>query len=1638
MSEPVQYERAPWQVRIRRARDDLPVGGGMYCPDGHVVTCAHVVNAKCERPDGPVYVEFQHAGAHDPIPAVVVEAGWFPPAGEGDLRADVAVLQLMGEVPATATAMAVPLRPSPEGVTTTHSFHTYGYPGRHVRGGVPARGTIIGSAEFEWLSLQANGQELDPGFSGSPVWDVELGGVVGIVVVRDRPPSSRDPGARAGSGSAYAIRMEALGGYWPALQPKVVRNLPADRGSLEDLLEVGLLPSGELPTVAETSVYDIGVTPSKYVSAENPHPPYVSRHWVDRQIQDLLDAGERFIVAVGDSKSGKSRSMAEMLGRLRPRARLIVPTVSDPTALPQLTRRLLPLEAEGGVLWLDDIDRYLVPNGLDRKVLRSFLEHEPGIIVAGTITSRRYHDITAAQVAAGTSDLMTTRDPTAQFRRVLSQARVVHVASKPSPEDLAAARELYPDEDFHARGIGEQMVAAPLVEHMYAAAREACPEGWAVIQAAVDWRRIGVPGAVSRPTLRSLFPRYLSEVAPHLEPDEDRFSAGLTWAIKPLVGTIALLTIVEPGQDRASYRAFDYVLACAEGLRGLEPTPVAPLAWDEAIASLGADELLVVTQAAVIRGEADIARQAAEAARGESGDPAVMARANLFLGELHATAGEIGTAIELLEKAAASGITDAVPTAQVDLGAILAQPGGDPERARALLQSAISAGDPQVTAQAQLCLGVLLMDQGDLATARPLLEAAMAAHADLADTPFVGLSRQGAMDRTRLSKETRVTGNRPGTETATSPVADDRMRVLQAVAVRRAESVHLLAQASLGGLLVNEGDLSRARLLLEAALSSNNPEVEPLARTNLGALLLRHGDLQAARQQLEQVLANGDTAIGQFAQISLGCVLAVSGETERGYEMLETVAASDNVEQAPRALCLLGEFYLEDGQREAAESYLQRAIESGHRDWAPYAKVTSGMLRAREGDIGGARELLEAVVAARHPGESARAADALGDLLLNTGDLTGAEDAYQRAISFRHPWWSAVATIDLARVRAQQDEIEESAALLRSVIDGGDPNAAPMAQDTLGDLLRFRAGNPAGARAAYQQAIDSGHPDWSVVARLDMAQLLDAEDDRPGAQEQLRQITQGPNRIYAAQAWDLMGDLLARSADSPGAQEAYQQAIDAHVPEWSAVAQVDLAHLILTETDNVDEAEPLLSSAATGPRRDVAASARLLLGLIAVYRGDSIRAREEFQRAADTGPAQVAGPALIQIAKIHLDDGDLAEAAALLEPLMDGSLEDESLELYAAAHLGVVRLRQGDPAAALPLLERGAASDDPDTSAYAHLNLGTLLFDLGHVDEAGEVLAIALEAGQPEVVNSARVGLGMVRLAQGSLDEANNLLTAALRDGNTADEPKARRYLGSVLARQGRRDEARIILEPLADSADAEHRAGGLLLLGRLAVQNNDATAGKRWLTAAVEAGDPEVENEARLELGRLLAESGDPEGSRRALTPLLDQDGTARAEAEDRLGELTAAETFAPPARRPLPRGRPDAIPLARAAGTAAETPAPPAPLTPPAPASETPGLAPLPPAVLAALVDIAEADGQVTEAAYWRGVLASLPPRPERLPAGRSGAEVGHHGHPAVSRPHHERASARPARPHADPAWPRNETGHFYGHALPGDVYG
>lgn len=139
--------------------------------------------------------------------------------------------------------------------------------------------------------------------------------------------------------------------------------------------------------------------------------------------------------------------------------------------------------------------------------------------------------------------------------------------------------------------------------------------GWAIVQAAIDWRRTGMARPIPEPLLRTLYVGYRREHRADASPGDEDFAEGLEWARKPIVSRVALLDLVEDPPVR-SFRAFDYIVEYPDGQRGNYPRPIRPETWDFILARAAAGEALKVGFTAYVRGERDVAEQAWQQVRG--------------------------------------------------------------------------------------------------------------------------------------------------------------------------------------------------------------------------------------------------------------------------------------------------------------------------------------------------------------------------------------------------------------------------------------------------------------------------------------------------------------------------------------------------------------------------------------------------------------------------------------------------------------------------------------------------------------------------------------------------------------------------------------------------------------------------------------------------------------------------------------------------------------------------------------------------------------------------------------------------------------------------------------------------------------
>ncbi|MEU6107113.1 serine protease [Streptomyces albidoflavus] len=291
-----------------------PVGLGFLVSDTMALTCAHVVTAALGTPVGAP----PGPGARVPVDLPLVAGRpradaaverWLPPRGPGDGpggAADVAVLRFEVPPPGARPVRLVDTAASTDGLWG-HRVRAFGLPtGRP--GGVWHAGVLRGRQADGWVQadLVGGGYPVSRGFSGGPVWDDRLSGVVGMVTVAERgePPAS------------YLIPTDGLAAAWPALGPLVLPPSPFR----------GLTAFEE----ADAAVFH-------------------GRRDESDQVADALEQ-HRWVTVVGPSGSGKSSlALAGAAPRLRARGAcvVVVRPASGSTPLAALASALLPLLEPG-------------------------------------------------------------------------------------------------------------------------------------------------------------------------------------------------------------------------------------------------------------------------------------------------------------------------------------------------------------------------------------------------------------------------------------------------------------------------------------------------------------------------------------------------------------------------------------------------------------------------------------------------------------------------------------------------------------------------------------------------------------------------------------------------------------------------------------------------------------------------------------------------------------------------------------------------------------------------------------------------------------------------------------------------------------------------------------------------------------------------------------------------------------------------------------------------------------------------------------------------------------------------------------------------------------------------------------------
>jgi predicted negative regulator of RcsB-dependent stress response len=622
--------------------------------------------------------------------------------------------------------------------------------------------------------------------------------------------------------------------------------------------------------------------------------------------------------------------------------------------------------------------------------------------------------------------------------------------------ELRAQLEEGTEEARRFAAVLEHQRAARQLVSAFQAGRVACPEGYAVVAAAVDWAHAGIGRArphrpISQPALRTLFGRHLEQLRPERPVTETDWEQGLAWALAERIPREPVFGIDRQLLEPDGPTGLALLLRCRwNGEEGFDPSAalvdhardtgyrLASATWQFILEQLRPDEAFEVGQAALQQGNAEVARAA-------------------WTIVIQASDAEVHTRRVRLPAASYDQLAKHDPQLAQTL------------RARQTSWPLRSLYYPDHRSQAAYNLAVLRAQAGELDAAEALYRWVVdRGHLDLGPVAMIALGRLCAQQ---------------------GRVEEARAWLGYAVGTQHPEYAPAAA-AELASSLAEHGGQSAARAALERLRTAGNPRLVARAAFLLGTLLSEEwgGDEADARAALEQAAASGVATAAPAAMVNLGVLLARQDDPAQVAWFARAVDTDDS-EIAPLAALYLASWYQEQGDLARAVAAYQQAIAHEHPDASPRAAYLLGRLQHAHGQVEEAWAAWQQAVDACHPRYSLLAAIQLGDLLMRRGNWQRAKAAWQQAS--QQLTLDPLAAVQLGQVCDDWGQPELAEGIYQRVITSGDIEGGPVAALGLGFLYESRRakGNVARARGLYQRVIDAQHPTASPIAMRRLASL---------------------------------------------------------------------------------------------------------------------------------------------------------------------------------------------------------------------------------------------------------------------------------------------------------------------------------------------------------------------------------------------------------------------------------------------------------------------------------------------------------------------------------------------------------------------
>ncbi|WP_413102427.1 tetratricopeptide repeat protein [Streptomyces sp. Inha503] len=430
-------------------------------------------------------------------------------------------------------------------------------------------------------------------------------------------------------------------------------------------------------------------------------PPYIARD-IDEQLRARLTIAANnggLVLIIGDSTAGKSRAAFEAMVTIFPEHRVLAPSSGShlPLAIETITHAKVRC-----LVWLDDLEAFLSPGALDEETLSEF--ERLGVPILATMRTRQF-EIFSSRIQPEPAQHLDihTRMTVRVGARILSRAEPILLSRTWSESELQRARAHGDSRISEAvahhgpYGVAEYLAAGPALwsEWQRSAGIDGHPRGFALVAAAVDLARTGLPSPYEQRLLLELHEHYLSALGgPAVRPES--VEDAMQWATQVRLGVTSLLI---PAPENTVH-VFDYII---DQVDNAAPHATIPdFIWPYALSNVK-DKVALMSVAINAAESATIESHAVaeRAFKSLIADSAPMAAYNL--GVLYVETDRVVEAKEVFRNAAESG--DAA--ASFNLGVLFEQEGNKEESQQWNRQAA-----ERGFARAQFHLGLDLSKEG--------------------------------------------------------------------------------------------------------------------------------------------------------------------------------------------------------------------------------------------------------------------------------------------------------------------------------------------------------------------------------------------------------------------------------------------------------------------------------------------------------------------------------------------------------------------------------------------------------------------------------------------------------------------------------------------------------------------------------------------------------------------------------------------------------------------------------------------------------------------------------------------------------------------------------------------------------------